>query len=811
MLLLVSSASVTLPSHCTLLGTSEVTYCSGSWTNTHLWATGAGSASALCPTGMHGCGINGDIEEVRQYVPASDCQSLSGKYVAAIPHAISSMSGQCRLTNTVPSKQKFLDFGCPTSGWGSEPMCCGTGCSHRPPSCGGHIFQNDWAYCECGANGCGNFPSSRANGIICCPDACTQSSTTTLNGICDCAGTLCDVGHSCYNNQCHDALEACLISNTAPTGSNCNCSGNSCSDIQFCYDGGCHDEAASACVVDYTTKLTERCYIPGDETEFCEADEFFYGGVCQTTVCPVLNAKKIFYGSKLHGHWDSDNRAMSMYLKTPHEVSITEIKWINATSTDLKYSSTNVGHWRVDTKKEPCKTRYYLNVSESDFFGTGSNFTLTGSQLRTQLVVKATRPMKEIHNGKTYTYDRSISNYVPGIVNLNTKKSVSITFTIPTTVGEVGFILFKDAEDNLDTAAKNIVLHLEVHSSNCVNNGLTNATFTNGTRIETGANYLVSGTTSSFIWKDTTGNPLVYDLCVQELTWKFVPKAEQLDQEYDITLEFATIANTKFQSTATIFVEQADVLDTVGFDATLELYQEKECTNKKTTFYMGDQFFAKVSLSNLVVDAATITCDEFNITQANPVTNAIEHTDLKADAKYNYQEFNFTGNAHVCSAEIESPHFHRTVEGYDTNLLVDVVITYESGTVRRRTLSLEVPMNAEQLEETDLGDEVLDVFEDEDSVGDKMLDDYYSGLKHGPGSKDLSVQMFIEEMNPLKAWEMSTGTENNGAASTFYEKYTKVVIISGVALFGGILLAGMIRRRKESNLDTKLLVEDEEI
>merc|ERR1712060_482137 len=96
-------------------------------------------------------------------------------------------------------------------------------------------------------------------------------------------------------------------------------------------------------------------------------------------------------------------------------------------------------------------------------------------------------------------------------------------------------------------------------------------------------------------------------------------------------LEFVSRGEEKHEVIASINIAKADVLDDIGFDGTMVLYEEKDCINEKNTYYVGDHFYAKISLSHLVIKAATIECKEFDITQTNPTTNKVEKTDLKSD------------------------------------------------------------------------------------------------------------------------------------------------------------------------------------
>jgi len=639
---------------------------------------------------------------------------------------------------------------------------------------------------------------------------------------CDCSGNDCSATQFCYDSQCNASAKPCTVDNTNPTNEICGCSGNECTATQFCYDGSCHDKAAMACTADYTNAQTEKCYKPGHEDEFCAANDFYYAGECRSSGCAARDKKDVFYGSKLRGEWDADNRRMNMHIKTPHDVMITEIQWKDAASTALKYSPMAPGSWTLDTTSEPCKKKYYLNVEQNTFFGSGSKFTLKGSQLKTDLIVKASQSLTEVHLGKTYRYDRKISNIVPLIVNLKTSRKFVVTFKIPPIEGETFFAFFQGATDNLDTAEKNIELDLEIHSTNCVNTTRTDSSYTKGARVkEASQDHLLNPNESTFEWgasKWLDQN----DLCVQTFEWTFVPKPGLIGGTYEMIVEFVSETGSLHEAIANIFIEEADVLGDIGFDGTMVLYEEKECINEKELFYLGDHIYAKISLTHLVINAENITCSEFTITQKDPITGRDVPTDMMAEEKYDFQEYAVTDangnkvqNNWICSAEIQSPHFHKTADGYKSNLAVNVTIDYETDAgTRRRQLTLHHPgfsnfptMGDEML----LGDSEIPILEDEEeSVGLNEEDEYYENKMHDPEQTDFSKEFIIkkavENMNPFKAMQSN---DKDGSVSSFYEKYTTVIIISSIALFGGILLAGLYRSSKRSPMESALLVDEE--
>merc|ERR1711874_788607 len=89
-------------------------------------------------------------------------------------------------------------------------------------------------------------------------------------------------------------------------------------------------------------------------------------------------------------------------------------------------------------------------------------------------------------------------------------------------------------------------------------------------------------------------------------------------------------------------------------------------------------------------------------------------TDLKAEAKYAFTEYNRTGNTHVCGAELESHHFHVSVDGYDTVLETEILIAYDQTNTRRHLVSIPITKNmwydeVWDAEEMDFEDGVIEV------------------------------------------------------------------------------------------------------
>merc|ERR1711972_876757 len=177
-----------------------------------------------------------------------------------------------------------------------------------------------------------------------------------------------------------------------------------------------------------------------------------------------------------------------------------------------------------------------------------------------------------------------------------------------------------------------------------------------------------------------------HNLCVETLYWKFVPK-QYRENTYEITLEFILRGTgEKFTSIAAIDIKQGDVLSDIGFTTDIKSYDDEACTKANNKFILGQKFYTKISLSDLIVKTNNITCNTYKIKQTkNGVTTT---TDLKAEVKYAFMEKKAELNNHICGAELESHHFHISVDGYDTVLETEILITYDQTNTRRKLIQI---------------------------------------------------------------------------------------------------------------------------
>jgi len=188
----------------------------------------------------------------------------------------------------------------------------------------------------------------------------------------------------------------------------------------------CGKSSISKCSSDayYAIKKTCRC-----NGKSCSEGMFCHAGGCTTSAaCNVRDSvdSEFFYGAKLEGHWDPENRDMYLDLPVPGDVMVSKIKWIDAQSQMLGFGGI-ASMWTKDTTDQ-CKTHFKLKVNCDDFFGKGSRFTLTGKQMKTELRVDASEKVVQTIDGFAYTRNREMSNIVPLVVNLIERTTVRAHF-----------------------------------------------------------------------------------------------------------------------------------------------------------------------------------------------------------------------------------------------------------------------------------------------------------------------------------------------------------------------------------------------
>ena len=89
----------------------------------------------------------------------------AGRYVAAMSHA--QLAWQGLPPASCPAAQTNDDNGCAVAGWGSEPVCCGSGCVLA--GCPNDIYFGRTTIYDNQAAGCGNVGAeSDVDGFLCC-------------------------------------------------------------------------------------------------------------------------------------------------------------------------------------------------------------------------------------------------------------------------------------------------------------------------------------------------------------------------------------------------------------------------------------------------------------------------------------------------------------------------------------------------------------------------------------------------------------------------------------------------------------------
>jgi len=501
---------------------------------------------------------------------------------------------------------------------------------------------------------------------------------------------------------------------------------------------------SQVCPVSLNAPLEKECYCEG-ETTTCEAGKFCYSGGCKDSARCTLRPdidKNVFYGAKVYGQWDASIHHMTINFTTPFDVTLNSISWKNAVTDELKFDKANHGEWKVD-HSNACEPVYILNVTQTKFFGQGSKFKIKGSQLNTILKVDATETITTVMNKQSYTYERFIKNTVPVLVNLETKTTIDVRFRT-TSISKherQDFVLFTGAEDNFaDGSDQSVIISMQVHSRTCVNHTLPDT----GVRVGEGKKNTDQTRPSKFKWgvDATTGKiskKWEYDLCVEELEWTFYP-AKYHENTYEIDLEFTLVGTGEtFTTTAAIDIKQGDVLADVGFDASIDAYKTKECTGEKMkTFSLGQKFFTKIVLDNLVVPTTNITCNTYKIIQEKDNQEIV--TDMKAETKYNFVELKSTvpKDSHICGAELESHHFHVSVDGYHTTLETEIEIEYDQKNTRRHLI--RTPLTRDMLQAAGYYENEVEVGSAEFSEEDLM----YQNTKRAPETDDMVLEMFIE-------------------------------------------------------------------
>merc|ERR1712079_304821 len=111
-----------------------------------------------------------------------------------------------------------------------------------------------------------------------------------------------------------------------------------------------------------------------------------------------------------------------------------------------------------------------------------------------------------------------------------------------------------------------------------------------------------------------------------------------------------------------------------------------------------------------------------------------------------------TGDTHLCGAELESHHFHVSVDGYDTILETEIIIDYDQTNQRRKLV--RIPLTRDMLYEAGY-------LNDETQVGSTQMSDEdlaFRNTKRAPDEDDMVVNLFIDPEEKSVAFSVSKET-----------------------------------------------------
>jgi len=288
-------------------------------------------------------------------------------------------------------------------------------------------------------------------------------------------------------------------------------------------------------------------------------------------------------------------------------------------------------------------------------------------------------------------------------------------------------------------------------------------------------------------------------MCVETLTWVFVPAQYETD-EYTMGLTFdsADMPSHKWSADVKILIEEADVLADVGFGANMATFADRKCKHPEDKFKLGQRFWAKIQLENVVVNAKSITCETFKIHQTKD--GDIDTTDMM-ETKYKFQETTDDEDAvneHACSAELEATHFHKSVDGYDTLLETNIKIEYVQGHTQTRRLLLNVPQgmmqNQYDMNEFSVGESYLD-----------MKDEMYRNSKREPDTDNLKLGLTLLDTDISDAFQTLQTADNSNILN--YASY--IFSVTAILVFGYMITQSYCQSQKKADSDFRLLTEED--
>ena len=98
------------------------------------------------------------MSELTQVAPDECHGATTGVFASATSHCLMQNS-TCNYATDASQA-----YSCFQSGWCSEPVCCGSNCTHKP-ICTDAAWPNSTMV---GSSGCGAFPAPSLGGVLCC-------------------------------------------------------------------------------------------------------------------------------------------------------------------------------------------------------------------------------------------------------------------------------------------------------------------------------------------------------------------------------------------------------------------------------------------------------------------------------------------------------------------------------------------------------------------------------------------------------------------------------------------------------------------
>jgi len=224
-------------------------------------------------------------------------------------------------------------------------------------------------------------------------------------------------------------------------------------------------------------------------------------------------------------------------------------------------------------------------------------------------------------------------------------------------------------------------------------------------------------------------------------------------------------------------------------------FSDRKCKHPEDKFKLGQRFWAKIQLENVVVNAKSITCETFKIHQTK---NGVTDTTDMMETKYKFQETTDDEDAvneHACSAELEATHFHKSVDGYDTLLESNIKIEYVQGHTQTRRLLLNVPQDMMQNQyEFAVGDISLD-----------MKDKMYRNAKREPDTDNLKLGLTLLDTDISDAFQTLQTADDSYILN--YASY--IFAVTAILVFCYLITESYCQSKRKADSDFRLLTEED--